>query len=296
MKTSTWVLLLLSLAVLGLLYKQHTMLGKRKRASSPIRRQLFAVGDIHGCHKGLVKALKLTGAVDHQLRWVGSDMTVVMLGDITDRGPDTKQVIATIRRLQGEATANGSRLVQLLGNHEMMNLLHDTSFVSPEEMQSYGSDVERQVEFSPLGSTGQWLRQLPTVHQEQGVVFVHAGIEPAFAKLGVDGINQLVWQAWKNPVKGRWVLGEHGPLWTRVLSMGPEKVARPMIETSLHLLGAQTMVVGHTNPSMVGLPEGKIGIKYDGQYVMADLGISSVLGGHIGVVEVLGDGTVRGVY
>src|SRR5262245_32481505 len=67
----------------------------------------LAIGDIHGC----------SGPLDDLLAWVAPtrDDLVVTLGDIVDRGPDSRGVLDRLIRLKRELN-----LVCLRGNHEIM--------------------------------------------------------------------------------------------------------------------------------------------------------------------------------
>ncbi len=69
----------------------------------------LAIGDIHGNLEALDDLLQQVGRV------VGSEDSVVFLGDYIDRGPDSKGCIDRILRFQAESPA---RVVCLCGNHE----------------------------------------------------------------------------------------------------------------------------------------------------------------------------------
>ena len=72
----------------------------------------LAVGDIHGCSTALDAVL---GAAN-----VRPGDVVVTLGDLVDRGPDTRGVLDRLTRW--EEYRPGVRLVPLRGNHELMLL------------------------------------------------------------------------------------------------------------------------------------------------------------------------------
>ncbi len=58
----------------------------------------YAIGDIHGCH-GLLLTL-LEGVVEHA---GARSYRLVFLGDYIDRGPDSAEVIQTVRQLQQQS-------------------------------------------------------------------------------------------------------------------------------------------------------------------------------------------------
>lgn len=71
----------------------------------------FVIGDIHGC------AATLRGLIDGVLRAVPTDR-IYLLGDLIDRGPDSKGVLEYIFELQGR----GLSVKSVRGNHEEMFL------------------------------------------------------------------------------------------------------------------------------------------------------------------------------
>ena len=54
-----------------------------------------------------------------------------------DRGPDSRRVLDLLRRLEGEAARAGGRVYSLLGNHEVMRMVWDWRYVSPEELAAF---------------------------------------------------------------------------------------------------------------------------------------------------------------
>jgi serine/threonine protein phosphatase 1 len=71
--------------------------------------RILAIGDIHGCLTALTTLLDAVAPKPDDL--------LIMLGDYTDRGPDSRQVLDLL--LQLHATG---RLIALRGNHDMMML------------------------------------------------------------------------------------------------------------------------------------------------------------------------------
>ena len=75
------------------------------------------IGDIHGCDSALQSLLEKVRA--------GRQDTLVLLGDLFDRGPDSWEVFRTVREL---AEDFGERFVLLRGNHEDYLLTEKLSF------------------------------------------------------------------------------------------------------------------------------------------------------------------------
>jgi hypothetical protein len=96
-----------------------------------------AVGDVHGSFDNLVGVLRLAGIVDQKNRWAGGKAHLVQTGDLLDRGVETRKVLDLVMRLEGDARKAGGRVHALLGNHEVMNLIGDLRYVSPEEYERF---------------------------------------------------------------------------------------------------------------------------------------------------------------
>ena len=104
--------------------------------------RIVVFADVHGAYDPLVALLRETGVVDESLRWSGGRTHLVGLGDLVDRGPQSRQVLDLLMRLEGEAAAAGGAVHQLLGNHEVMDLAGDLRYVSPAEYAAYAGPQE----------------------------------------------------------------------------------------------------------------------------------------------------------
>lgn len=262
--------------------------GCQTRAATPPTR-VVAIGDLHGDRDQALAVLKLAGLVDAEGRWAGGTATLVQTGDTTDRGPDSKGVLALVRRLQAEAPAAGGRVVPLLGNHEVMNLHGDWRYVSPEDASGYGGVEARKAAFAREGEDGAWLAGLDGVAMVGDTAFAHGGITGTWAVKGVKGINEAVHAAlFTNPRAA--VLGEDGPLWYRGYVQDDEAKACPALGEALKGLGARRMVVGHTTRK-----DGRIQTRCGGRLTVIDVGIASHYGGHLAAWELV-DGRARAMY
>lgn len=134
--------------------------------------RILAIGDIHGCNLALDTLL---GQIDIQ-----SDDTVVLLGDVVDRGPGTRQVIERLLELQQLC-----RMPFIRGNHEQMLLgvLDGSSdlerwliYGGREVLDCYGGTIESIPE-----EHLQFLRSSIDYFETSTDVFVHASLEPGVA-------------------------------------------------------------------------------------------------------------------
>jgi hypothetical protein len=98
------------------------------------------VGDIHGDFDAFVAILQQTGIIDAEQRWSGGKAMLVQTGDILDRGPKSRQVMDLLMSLEKQAARAGGRVVVLLGNHEMMNIIGDLRYVSSADYAGYADE------------------------------------------------------------------------------------------------------------------------------------------------------------
>jgi len=100
---------------------------------------IIAVGDVHGDHQQFVKVLETTGLIDSKQRWAGGATHLVQLGDLPDRGPDTRKTMDLLMKLEASATEDGGSVTVLVGNHDMMNVMDDLRYVHPGEYKAFKS-------------------------------------------------------------------------------------------------------------------------------------------------------------
>lgn len=98
---------------------------------------VVAIGDVHGDFDSFCLILEHVGLIDERHHWTGDGVTLVQTGDLLDRGPKARETIDLVAGLEGEASKSGGRVVALLGNHEMMNLMGDLRYVTQENYASF---------------------------------------------------------------------------------------------------------------------------------------------------------------
>jgi len=118
--------------------------GSPATAQQPQR--IIAVGDLHGDFQAWTAIAQAAGLTDTRGHWMGGKTTLVQLGDVTDRGPESLKIIRNLQQLQNEAPKKGGRVVVVLGNHEAMNLLGDNRYTSAGEYAAFvdGQSVSRR--------------------------------------------------------------------------------------------------------------------------------------------------------
>jgi hypothetical protein len=163
---------------------------------------VFVVSDVHGRFTSLVRTLSRAGVLDSALRWTGGRAHLVVVGDVFDRGPDATRTWWLLYRLEREARAAGGAVDVTLGNHEILILAGDTTYLSEKEAslaRHYGTcyaclyDIRTSV-------LGQWLASKPAVLKINDAVFVHGGVTPLFAGLGIGKLNDAVYDYLREPI------------------------------------------------------------------------------------------------
>jgi len=261
---------------------------KQEKSEAVKTERLFAVGDLHADLQASKNVLRLIGIIDDQDRWMAKNTILVQTGDLTDRGPDGKNMLDFFRQLEKQAPQHNSQFITLIGNHEAMNIMGDWRYVSLGDVQSFGGKEERIRAFSENGEWRDWILTHNLTVKIQDTVFVHGGITKEYAKLGIDAINQKAKEALRKNTKTP-ILGSDGPLWFRGY-LKDEKNACEDLQEALRLLDAKRMVVGHTTQR-----SGKIASRCNGSLIGIDTGISKHYGSHISVLD-LSENDAKAIY
>lgn len=158
--------------------------------------RIYAVGDVHGRLDLLMRLLGLV--VDHYptLEPAPHNLTLLFLGDVIDRGPDSAACLNTVAQL---CEANAAKM--LLGNHEDMMLasidgnpdaqaawlqhgglatLHSYGIDPPSEHEDAFDFAERLASGVPEDHVA-FLRSLDTSCRSGSYFFSHAGVRPGVA-------------------------------------------------------------------------------------------------------------------
>jgi hypothetical protein len=288
--------------------------------------RIVAVGDVHGAYNNLVATLRTAGIINDKDQWIGGTTHLVQVGDVVDRGADSRKAIDMYRRLEREASKAGGKVHYLLGNHEALRLLGDVRYVSAGEFAAFATRssadvretladrvapgeregvlkqplgmIELNSAFAPDGAYGSYLTSLNALVRINGIAFLHGGIAPAFAAMPCGEINatirkELGREQDKTLANQKQALSmrEDGPLWYRGYGTETDEFA-PALETILTGQHAKAFVVAHTPR-----PEGRIVSRFHGKVFMIDTGMQTeyVTTGRPSALEING-GTFTAIY
>lgn len=168
--------------------------------------EILVIGDVHGCAKQLEGLLECFA----DLPLSNKPRTIVYLGDLIDRGPESLRsldlAIHSINR------KNINKIIGLAGNHENMMRLalsetHDSNICNQTAnswIANGGANVISEImEINPslseinntLGVERQnWLNSLTSHYKSGNVMFIHAGINPHIS------LNEFLSQPWDIPL------------------------------------------------------------------------------------------------
>jgi hypothetical protein len=99
--------------------------------------RIVAVGDLHGDYSAWQDVARDARIMSADGHWVGGSSTLVQLGDVTDRGPESLKIIRSLQQLAKEAPRSHGKVVVVLGNHEAMNLLGDLRYATPADFTAF---------------------------------------------------------------------------------------------------------------------------------------------------------------
>jgi hypothetical protein len=108
-------------------------------------RRMVAVGDVHGDFGQLVAVLRSANLIDSNMKWSGGKTHLIQLGDLPDRGPDTRKVMDLLMQLEQQAARAGGAVHALIGNHEAMSVYGDFRYVTPEDYANFCDDNSEKV-------------------------------------------------------------------------------------------------------------------------------------------------------
>jgi hypothetical protein len=106
---------------------------------------IIAVGDLHGDYDAYAAILSEAGLIDTKGEWTGGDTIFVQLGDVPDRGPDTKKIVEHLMKIEKQAKRKGGRVAALVGNHEAMMLTGDLRYVTPDEYAAFATSKSKRL-------------------------------------------------------------------------------------------------------------------------------------------------------
>ncbi len=236
--------------------------------------RIIVIGDVHGDIKRLKNILINASIINNDLEWIANppDTIVVQIGDQVDslnRDPNIIEwekledfnVLYFTNTLDNIAKTKGGRMISLIGNHELMNVIGNFSYVSTKSNFS-----SRYNYFMPKGILSPILAKRPLILKIGPLYFCHAGIR----KHHIDILNKYnkdilyindIWNKFMltgqlniedKEIFDKIILDMEGILWTR--NTDDDDILNEMF----NYLECEYMFIGHTPVDNIMLLKNKI--------------------------------------
>ena len=251
----------------------------------PSHKRIIIIGDIHGDIRRFKNILVNAKVINNNLEWIAQppETVIVQLGDQIDslnrNTTENWEVLKDYEMIYFTdylnliARAKGGYCISLIGNHELMNIIGDFSYVSDNS----NSDIRKQL-FKPKGTLALTLAKRPLIFKIGDLIFCHA-------KLDIEHLNILkkynkdifyINEIWKKYLENEKILiedkeiidgviiGPSGLLWNRKEN---DKASTSILFKELKI---SYMFLGHTSYDKIQLR--------DNQIWYCDTGISRAFG------------------
>ena len=236
--------------------------------------RIVIIGDIHGDIKRFKNILIDASIINNDLEWIAQPQNtiVVQIGDqidSIDRIPEAEEweVLTDINMLYFTNSLNkiaitkGGRVISLIGNHELMNVMGNFTYVSQKS-----NFASRHQFFEPQGTLSSILANMKVVVKIGDMIFCHAGIRKTHLDLldtKQKDISQLniMWKSFMTnkivnnddvDIFNKIIINDDGILWIRRTDTQED------LDYVMQRLGCVYMFVGHSPVNNIQLIQSKI--------------------------------------
>ncbi|MAT10108.1 MAG: hypothetical protein CMM02_03780 [Rhodopirellula sp.] len=197
--------------------------------------KIIVIGDIHGDLKRLKHILVNDNIINKDLEWIANNVIIIQVGDQIDslnRNDNIEEweilkdieVLNFTNLLSKLALENNSLFISLNGNHELMNILGNFSYVSKNSLYE-----NRLNNFKFKGIYNDIIGNRPIVIKVNDLIFCHAGVKKLHLDI-LDKYNKDIFYLntiWKKfvllnkvdindkEIFDKIILNDEGILWTR---------------------------------------------------------------------------------
>lgn len=184
--------------------------------NTPERIPVIGIGDLHGENPEILAGDLMKAGITKDGVWQATDKTVVQIGDVTDRGESSRQLITVLDNLQKQAKAKGGEFVRILGNHDLFHIMGKAEQLGGKSDEIITAKLREAVERGDIVAA--WA--------EGDTIYTHAGIDLNFfdeyatetltPKQIADSLNTILKNAVKNNDFGSKIFDtKNGIFWTR---------------------------------------------------------------------------------
>jgi len=284
----------------------------------PAVNRIIVLGDIHGDFNKMIDMLKIGKVIDSKNNWIGGETVVVQVGDQIDScrsdgsfhchqpqdndDDNDVEILYFMTELHKKAQEDGGAVYSIMGNHELMNVQGDFSYVSHNNYINfkhgkYTGEEGRYNAFQPGNEIASFLactRKMALVIGSN--LFVHAGI--------IDSISSKYHITDLNEILTKYLLGmnigmdsfndlftphKQSPMWNRTLANGDCSA----LSKTLSSYNVGRLYVGHTPQLTKGIES-----RCNRKLWLTDIGVSKAFkkfGGNniVQVLEITNDKTIK---
>lgn len=215
----------------------------------------MAISDIEGNFKPFRTLLQVNGVIDGNFNWTFGEGHLVLTGDFFDRGSQVTEVLWLIYSLEEKAKEAGGYVHFILGNHEIMNMSGDLSYVQSKYKENAVLLGERYVDlYGENSELGRWLRTKNIIEKVGNILYLHAGISAGINRMdiSISGINELSRPFYADSTyqyenkKLDTIYGDFGPFWYRGYYKGSPIATPEQIDSTISKFNIRHIATGHT--------------------------------------------------
>lgn len=290
--------------------------------------RIVAIGDLHGDLNVLIKIFKFAKLVDKNHNWIAepSNTIVVQVGDQLDSCRPSRNIkcgqhgdfiknksgdlliFKYLYNINKKAQKKGGLIINLLGNHELMNVLGDLRYNSKNDINSvkyFDINNKKKINVNDndlyeyrkfIFKNGNHIANFMACTRQSAIIigsnlFVHAGILPELAKkYNIEEVNTLI-RKWllniinidndeRNIGSVKDIINNINisPFWNRLFGKIPKNVSldnndcKKYLLPTLELWNVSNIIIGHTPTFLNGE---NLNSTCDNKLWRIDVGLSS---------------------
>ncbi len=215
----------------------------------------IVISDIEGDFEYFEDILIGNEVIDKEYNWIFGSGSLVILGDVFDRGDKVTECLWLIYKLELEAKEHGGQVHFILGNHEIMALFGDDRYVHKKYKRLVNA-IESSYEdlFGQNTELGSWIRSKNVIEVIDNTLYVHGGISPELNELGLttQEINEAVRRILNYDNRTEMIdedlrqilFNSKGPFWYR--GYLDDQITEEEIDEIRHAHQVDHIVIGHT--------------------------------------------------
>jgi hypothetical protein len=211
------------------------------------------ISDIEGEFGPFRKMLLAAGVIDTAYNWTYGKNSLVIPGDLFDRGRDVVPELWLLYKLEDEARAAGGHSIIILGNHDVMNLSGDHRYTDGKYFKNawlLGREIDDL--FGKDTELGRWLRSKNSLIKTGDVLVMHGGLSPevlskkqSIAQIDEESRPYYDVERDSIPDSLQAFFGRNALFWYRGYFMTP-KATMGLVDSTLQFYCCKYILVGHT--------------------------------------------------